>query len=201
MTDKKSILIRKKNNWAISRRPDQFRQCSPKRQSQMRVCCAIDGEIQKPGHRCEMRSLRIFLVFLCSFVLPAVGVSLAANASFSKKSSTKPTSKMAAKNNTAQKKAAQPAKKSSAKNKEHALASAEELSGTIGFVGPSDKEITLIGANGVPYDFQLSRTTKVDLAGKKIGATGLVQESHKRATIRFLPTAQGNLAKSVDISG
>jgi hypothetical protein len=81
------------------------------------------------------------------------------------------------------------------------LAPAEELSGTIGFVGPSDKEVTLIGANGVPYDFQLSKATKVDFAGKEIRATELGQENHKQATIRFLPTVQGNLAKSVDISG
>jgi hypothetical protein len=166
----------------------------------MTVCCAIDDQIQKQGHRCEMRSLRIFLVLLCSFVLlPAVGVSLAANAS--KKSSTKPTSKMSTTNTTAQNKTAPPATKPSAKSPDHVLASAEQLSGTIGFVGPSDKEVTLIGANGVPYDFELNRTTKVDLAGKKIRATELAQEIHKEATIRFLPTAQGNLAKSVDISG
>jgi hypothetical protein len=149
-----------------------------------------------------MHSLRAVLVLLSSFVLlPAVGVSLAANASSSTKASIKPTSKMAIDNATAQKKAVEPATKPSPKNSEHVLASAEEISGTIGFVGPSNKEVTLIGANGVPYDFQLTRRTEVGLAGGTINASELAQESHKQATIRFLPTAQGNLAQSVDISG
>jgi hypothetical protein len=155
---------------------------------------AIVDETRRPEGGGEMHSLRGLFVLLCSFLLmPAVGVSLAANGASSNKSSTKPSSKIAAANGTGQ--------KPSAKNKEHMLAAAEEISGTIGFVGPSDKEVTLIGANGIPYDFQLSRTTDVGLAGKKIRPTELAQESHKQATIRFLPTAQGNLAQSVDISG
>jgi hypothetical protein len=91
-----------------------------------------------------MHSLRVFLVLLCSFaLLPAVGVSLAANASSSTKALIKPTSKMAVENATVQKKTVQPATKPSPKNWEHVLASAEEISGTIGFVGPSNKEVTL----------------------------------------------------------
>jgi hypothetical protein len=148
-----------------------------------------------------MHSIRVLLVLPCSFVLLlAVGGSLAVNAS-STNASSKPSSKMALESATAQKKAAEPATKNSAKNGEHALATAEEISGIIGFVGPSNKEVTLIGANGVPYDFQLTRKTEVGLAGSKIKATELAQESHKQATIRFLPTAQGNLAQSVDIRG
>ena len=80
------------------------------------------------------------------------------------------------------------------------LASAENLSGTISSVDPSDKEVTLIGSNGVPYNFDLTKGTHIDASNKKIGANELAGESHKQATIHFLPTAHGNIAESIQIS-
>jgi hypothetical protein len=92
-------------------------------------------------------------------------------------------------------------KKSAATNMNHVLASAEELSGRIAFIGPSGKEVTLMGANGIPYDFRLTSRSKIDVAGKKIGVDELAAENHKQATVRFLPTTRGNLAESLEISG
>jgi hypothetical protein len=89
--------------------------------------------------------------------------------------------------------------RATAKKMGYVLAPAENLSGTIMMVGPSDKEVTLVGSNGVPYDFQLTRKTKVELANQKIGVDALAGELNKQATVHFVPTSEGNLAESIQI--
>lgn len=84
--------------------------------------------------------------------------------------------------------------------KSHALASAEDLTGTISLVSPADKTLTLLGANGVPYDFQVTKKTQVELGDKSIAANELASEEHEQATIHFVPTSRGNLAESIRIS-
>jgi hypothetical protein len=128
----------------------------------------------------------------------AVGISLAATAPGSKDSTTKKTKTTAMSSATTGKSTAK--SMSSAKKLSHALASAEDLSGTITVVDPSDKEVTLVGSNGVPYDFQVTRKTLVELGDKNIGANELASESHKQATVHFVPTSRGNLAESIQIS-
>lgn len=80
------------------------------------------------------------------------------------------------------------------------LAPAENISGTIAMIGRSGKEVTLIGSNGVPYDFDLTGKTKVEAANQRIAWNELSSETHKHATIHFLPTANGNMAETVQIS-
>jgi hypothetical protein len=149
-----------------------------------------------------MHKVTRLMVLLSSLALMlAVGGSSAATTSGSKGAAAKAVTKIPVKKSIPiQKRTAQQIKESSSKNANHVLASAEELSGTIAFVGPADKEVTLIGANGVPYDFQLTSKTKVDVAGRMIGATQLATENHKEATVRFLPTTRGNLAERLEIS-
>lgn len=149
-----------------------------------------------------MHTVTRFTALLSSFILVlAVGGCLAATTPGTKDSATKTAAKTSQRSSAAVSKSSQHAKESSAKSNKHVLSSAESLSGSIAFVGPSDKEVTLIGANGVPYDFQVNRKTNVDLAGQKIRASELGRENHKQATVRFLPTAQGNVAEDIEING
>jgi hypothetical protein len=155
---------------------------------------------------CDMHSVARIVPLLFAFVLMlAVGVSLAAPVPGSKDYATKTTTRATTKNNAAASKSAMksPAK-SAAKKTSHVLASAENLSGTITVVDPTDKEVTLVGSNGVPYDFKLTKKTQVELSDKKIGvnelAGELAGESHKRATVHFVPRSDGNLAESIQIS-
>jgi hypothetical protein len=60
--------------------------------------------------------------------------------------------------------------------------------------------VTLIGSNGVPYDFQLTRKTQVELSDKTIASKELAGESHKQATVHFVPTSHGNLAQTIRVS-
>jgi hypothetical protein len=129
------------------------------------------------------KSSKIHGVFF-PFVLTLALCSFAANSSNSKESANKATTEMSKKS-------------SPAKSMHDVLAPAEDLSGTISFIAPSGKEVTLIGANGTQYDFRVTRTTRIDLAGRRISETELANENHKQATVRFLPTSQGNLAQTL----
>ena len=138
---------------------------------------------------------------LSSALMLAVALFLSVPASASSNPASKTTTKTATKANPAtSKKSDNSIKKASTRTRHHALASAEDLSGTISAVDSSGKEVTLMGSNGVPYDFDLSRRTRVELSNQKIGMNQLANESHKQATIHFLPTSRGNLAESIQIT-
>jgi hypothetical protein len=147
------------------------------------------------------RVARIVPLLFAFVLMLAVGVSLAAPAPGSKDSTTKTTIKATTKTNVVTSKSAMksPAK-SAAKKTSHVLASAEDLSGTITVVDPTDEEVTLVGSNGVPYDFKLTKKTQVELSDKRIRANELAGESHKQATIHFVPRSDGNLAERIQIS-
>jgi hypothetical protein len=127
----------------------------------------------------------------------ALGVCLAANPPSTKQANTATTAKTA-KSMSATKNTAENTKK--AANKSQLLAAPEQLSGTISFIGASDREVTLRGSNGVPYDFVLTPKSKVDLAGHKISPQQLASDKGKNATVRFVPTARGNIARAVQIT-
>jgi ABC-type oligopeptide transport system substrate-binding subunit len=146
-----------------------------------------------------MYKLTRLVPLLFAFVLMlALGLSLAAAAPASKDSTTnKTTNTMKTKPSAS---AVKSTAKSSASKSRHVLASAEDLSGTITRVDPSDREVTLIGSNGVPYDFKVNQKTMVELSSHKIGMNELASESQKQATIHFVPRSDGNLAQSIRIS-
>ncbi len=94
-------------------------------------------------------------------------------------------------------------KKTESRKTSRALASSEDLSGTITNVDATDREVTILGSNGVSYDFRVTPRTLVELSNNKIRTnqmTQLVNESQKQATIRFVPMSNGNLAKNIQIS-
>jgi hypothetical protein len=153
------------------------------------------------GGACDMRKITRLGSLLFSVVLMlAVGLSLAATAPGSQGSTTKThTQATAGSRAVTPEKHTKSMRKPGAEKMGHALASAEDLSGTITMVGPSDKEVTLIGSNGVPYDFQLTKKTEVELANQKIEANTLGGELYKQATVHFVPTSDGNLAETIEI--
>jgi len=139
-----------------------------------------------------MRKATELFSLLFSFVLMlAVGLALAATPSGSNET--------AKSGPAATQSATKSMRKRSAEKTGHVLASAEDLSGTITMVGPSDKEVTLVGSNGVPYDFELTKKTQVELANQRIGVTALGGELNRQATVHFVPTSDGNLAESIQI--
>lgn len=147
-----------------------------------------------------MRKRTRLVALLSSFVLTLAVYSVAATSSNSKNSTTKVATQASTKSSTtANKSTAKHTEKSKAKHL-HALASPEDLSGTISAVDPSGKEVTVIGQNGVPYDFDLTRRTRLELSNQKIAPKELASEAHKQATVHFVPTSRGNMASSIQIT-
>jgi hypothetical protein len=139
--------------------------------------------------------------FACVLMM-AVGILLGVPALGANNSATNTTAKAVTKSKpapgeNAMKSMTQPATEKT----NHALAPAEDLSGTISMIDATNKEITVIGSNGVPYDFELTKKTQVQLTNKTIELNELASESNKQATIHFIPRSDGNLAKSIRISG
>lgn len=142
-----------------------------------------------------------FTALLSSFVL------MFALSSFAAQNSKTTTQDSKANSNAVKTHTDTPTNKKAAKTTDHAkkpgtdvLAPAENLSGTISMIGRSGNEVTLIGSNGVPYDFDLTQHTKIEMANHKVPASQLGSETHKQATVHFLPTARGNMAKTIQIS-
>lgn len=146
-----------------------------------------------------MHKVAKFMALLSSFVLSLAVCSFAANSSNSKESANKAATVVSTKSSAAMGQTT--AKSSSDKSMHHVLAPAEDLSGTIGFIASSDKEVTLIGTNGTPYDFRVTPTTQIELVGRRVSEIQLAGEDHKMATVRFLPTSRGNLAERLEIIG
>jgi hypothetical protein len=81
-----------------------------------------------------------------------------------------------------------------------ALATPENLTGTIESVNSG--VLTVIGENGVPYDFLVNRGTHIvmqNMPGQKLTPSGLAQDVHDQASIHFVPMSDGNLAKTIEI--
>lgn len=148
-----------------------------------------------------MNKVTRLVPMLFAFVLMlAVGMCLAAAAPAAKDPTTKNAATAMKTKPSASKAAVRIMTKSSAMEMRHALASAEDLSGTISVVDPTDKEVTLIGSNGVPYDFKVTTKTLVERSSNKIGTNELASEDHKQATVHFVPMSNGNLAERIQIS-
>ncbi|MFZ0276884.1 MAG: hypothetical protein WA254_06415 [Candidatus Sulfotelmatobacter sp.] len=148
-----------------------------------------------------MNKVSKLVSMLFTFLLMlAVGMCLAAAAPAAKDSTTKNTTTAIKTKPSASKTAVKSAAKSSAREMRHVLASAEDLSGTISMVDPTDKEVTLVGSNGVPYDFRVTTKTLVEMSTNKIRTSELASEDHKQATVHFVPMSNGNLAERIQIS-
>jgi invasion protein IalB len=141
-----------------------------------------------------------FTALLSSFALMFALSAFAANTQSSKDTTTNTntakTTSTTAKNATANHSKAEQAKKPAS----DVLARAENLSGKISTIGSSGKEVTLMGANGVPYDFDLTGKTKIEVGNQRIASSQLTNETQKQATVHFVPTARGNVAETIQIS-
>jgi hypothetical protein len=129
-----------------------------------------------------------FTVLALAFVLAfAVGISLAK------------TSGSASASETAPKAIYQQAKAVHSKKAALALAAPENLSGTIAAVNPSARVISLVGSNGVPYDFRVTNQTRLEMANQKITLAELAKDVHDHASIHFVPQANGNRAETIQV--
>lgn len=81
-----------------------------------------------------------------------------------------------------------------------AFGKAETISGTISIVDKDKKLMVLTGPGGVPYNFKITRSTRIKIAGQKAKLDDLAGQTSKQASVKFLPLRTGNAAQSVEVS-
>ena len=79
-----------------------------------------------------------------------------------------------------------------------ALGEAEEISGTLHSVDVTDSKVTVTSA-GVPYVFQLTKKTKIEINGEKGDLEALSKAVDQKASVRFVPRSDGNMADHVEV--
>jgi invasion protein IalB len=103
--------------------------------------------------------------------------------------------------------ATKPAAKSQTMKKPHAelagagkvLGPKETLSGTISRVDTTNNLIVLTGTNGVPYNFRVTKGTRITISGKKAGLGELSAQANAQASVQFVPRSKGNFAESITV--
>ncbi|HLW78850.1 MAG TPA: hypothetical protein VKU44_04540 [Terriglobia bacterium] len=94
--------------------------------------------------------------------------------------------------------AAKPAKKE--QKVKYDTSKPETLSGTVALVKADDKLVIVTSAAGVPYDFKVTAATKIKIGDQKGKIDDLAGATNKQASVSYLPTRTGNIAKSIDVT-
>jgi hypothetical protein len=91
---------------------------------------------------------------------------------------------------------AAPSKASSA-----VLGAAETISGTITMVVPEKDLLVVTNSSGIPFNFVVGRRARITVNGKNVKLADLTSEINKSASVHFVPTRSGNVARSVEVGG
>ena len=80
------------------------------------------------------------------------------------------------------------------------LGKLETLTGTITILSDAAKTITLTTADGTPYDFKITRETKIVIDSRPAMFSDLAGQSNRQGSVEFVPTSTGNFARSVELT-
>ncbi|MGB2624599.1 MAG: hypothetical protein WA857_20550 [Candidatus Acidiferrum sp.] len=89
--------------------------------------------------------------------------------------------------------------KGATKDASYALGKPETLSGTILIVNGQKDLLVLEGTNGIPYDFRVPNTAKIDVASNRGTLNDLSSDVNRMASVTFVPMSTGNIAKIVNL--
>ena len=79
-------------------------------------------------------------------------------------------------------------------------AKAETISGTLSLVDASSM-LVVVTAGGVPYDFTVTKGTKITVGGSKAKLGDLASNTNKQASVTFMAERKrGNPAKSIEVT-
>jgi hypothetical protein len=76
----------------------------------------------------------------------------------------------------------------------------ETLAGTILSVNPEEKLVVVKAAHGVPFNFIVRTSTRMQAGAQRLNLADLATRINSSASVRFVPTRRGNVARSIDIS-
>jgi hypothetical protein len=75
----------------------------------------------------------------------------------------------------------------------------ETLSGTISMID-ADQNLVVLTSDNVPYNFKVTKATKIEIGGSKATFNELVNQTQKEASVTFVARRDGNFARSISIS-
>jgi hypothetical protein len=78
-----------------------------------------------------------------------------------------------------------------------AVSRTETIRGSLMSVVKDEQVIVLKGEGGVPYNFKVTPTTKIEIEGKKAGFADLDRMTNANISVTFIPTRQGNIARKI----
>ena len=76
----------------------------------------------------------------------------------------------------------------------------ETLSGTVSLVKADDKLVVVTSSAGIPFDFKVTAGTKIKIGDQKGKLDDLAGAANKQASVTYMATRTGNVAKSIDVS-
>lgn len=76
---------------------------------------------------------------------------------------------------------------------------AEQVSGKIGMVDPQKDLVIVRDSHGVPFDFIVNGSTKIDAQNQQITLSDLASRKDLTASVRFIPERKGDVAKSITV--
>jgi hypothetical protein len=77
----------------------------------------------------------------------------------------------------------------------------ESLSGTLSMVDSASKLVVVVTPTGVPFDFQVTAKTRIEVAGKAGTLADLEGQTNKDVLVDFTPQRTGNVARSIKVAG
>ncbi len=75
----------------------------------------------------------------------------------------------------------------------------QTLSGTIMIVDPDKKLVVIQTSDGVPYDLDVSRGTRIKNGDQTISLRDLSQDINKNVSVKLVPERHGDIAASIRI--
>lgn len=76
----------------------------------------------------------------------------------------------------------------------------ETIEGMLSMVVTEQKLVVVTSSEGVPYNFQLTKKTKIEIGGIASSFDDLAGHIHGQATVTFVPRRNGNMAQSIVVS-
>ena len=76
---------------------------------------------------------------------------------------------------------------------------AENLKGTISMVDPNMDLVVVRDSSGVPFDFKVARSTRIDQGTTREELSQLTP--NESVSVHFVPEANGDIARMIDVGG
>ena len=77
----------------------------------------------------------------------------------------------------------------------------ETISGSIMSVDLAAKIVVVQDAGGTPFDLIVNTRTRIEGDGNKLTLKDLEGDTHKGASVRFIPERGGDVARSIQVQG